>query len=54
MVPDAFALDRGCEKMQVRCDLLLVTNWCLVRIMGNFFFFWKERKQEEDCVARPG
>lgn len=48
MVPNIFALDRGCEKMQELCDLLLVMNWCLVRIMGIFFFFCKELKQEED------
>lgn len=37
MVPNIFALDRGCEKTQEHCDLL-VSNWCLVRIMGIIFF----------------
>lgn len=55
MIPDVFALDRGREKAQEHCDLLLVMDWCLVRIMGIFiFFFWKELKQEENFSARPG
>lgn len=53
MILDVFALDIGHEKAQEHRNLLLVMNWCLVRIrgLGCFFFSWKELKQEEDFLA---